>query len=62
MTVQLLIEKLQTLNPNFEVVIEENHGEFYPIHDENVSEGMITEDYYQSFEEDEGKKVVVVRV
>ena len=62
MTVQQLIEKLQTLDLNAEVIIEENHGEFYPVSDDQFSEERITDDYYQSFEEDEGEMKVVIRV
>lgn len=61
MTVQQLIEKLKTLNPSDEVIIEENHGEYYPIKEERFYEERITEDYYHASEEDEGKKVVVIR-
>ena len=62
MTVQQLIEKLQTLDLNAEVIIEENHGEFYPVNEDQFSEERITDDYYQSFEEDEGEMKLVIRV
>jgi len=61
MTVQELIEKLQSLTPDAEVIIEKNHGEFYPISEDQFSEETITDDYYKSFEEDEGKTKVVIR-
>ena len=61
MTVQQLIEKLQTLDPNAEVIIEENHGEYYPIHEDRFYEERITEDYYYASEEDEGETMVVIR-
>tara|TARA_Y100001958_G_C21105617_1_gene454182 strand:+ start:180 stop:368 length:189 start_codon:yes stop_codon:yes gene_type:complete len=61
MTVQQLIEKLQTLDPNAEVIIEENHGEYYPIRDDRFYEERITEDYYHATEEDEGETMVVIR-
>ena len=61
MTVQQLIEKLQSFNPDTEVIIEENHGEFYPVSEDQFCEERITDDYYHSFEEDEGKIKVVIR-
>ena len=61
MTVQQLIEELQTLDLNAEVIIEENHGEYYPIREENFYEERITEDYYHVSEEDEGESMVVIR-
>ena len=63
MTVQQLIEKLQTLNPNDEVIIEENHGAFYPVKEERFYEEIITKNYYHASEEelDKGINVVVIR-
>ena len=61
MTVQQLIEKLQTLDPNTEVIIEENHGEYYPICDDRFYEERITKDYYHAKEEDEGENMVIIR-
>ena len=63
MTVQQLIEKLQTLNPNSEVVIEENHGEYYPVLEEKFYEEKLTKNYYHASEEDleKGIDVVVIR-
>ncbi len=60
MTVQELIEKLQTLNPNAEVVIEENHGEYYPVQEDRFYEEMITDDYYYASQEDKDAEMKVV--
>lgn len=61
MTVQQLIEKLKTLNPNDEIIIEENHGEYYPIQEDRIYKETLTKNYHNASEEDEGKKVVVIR-
>ena len=61
MTVQQLIEKLKTLNPNDEIIIEENHGEYYPIQEDRIYKETLTKNYHHASEEDEGKKVVVIR-
>jgi len=63
MTVKELIEKLQSLNPDDEVVIEENHGEYYPAKEDRIYEEVIHKNYYHASEEelDKGLKVVVIR-
>lgn len=63
MTVQQLIEKLQSLDPHDEVVIEVNHDLIVPLDTESVEEGKITTDYYSALPDfDEGaRKVVVLR-
>lgn len=64
MTVEQLIEKLKTLSPNDEVVIEVNHDKIIPLKEERVEEGKITTDYFRilpNFEEG-ARKVVVLRV
>ena len=63
MTVQQLIEKLKTLNPNDEVIIEENHGEYYPIQEDRIYKETLTKNYHHASEEelDKGIKVVVIR-
>jgi len=63
MTVEQLIEKLKTFNPNDEVVIEVNHDEIVPLGAERVEEGKITTDYYRALPDfDEGaRKVIVLR-
>ena len=66
MTVQQLIEKLQSLNPNDEVIVEENHGEYYRVEEERIISEMMTEDdgfLNHAFEEDtNGKMMVVIRL
>ena len=72
MTVQQLIEKLQTLNPDSEVLIEVDHDEIVPLKAERVVEDLITPDYRLSAassqwfrpgqEEVDARKVVVIRV
>lgn len=62
MTVKELIEKLQTLNPNSEVVIEEGSRECYPVREENVTQVMMTDDYYPADQETmEAELKVVLR-
>ena len=63
MTVEQLIEKLKSLNPNDEVVIEVNHDLIVPLDAERVEEGKITTDYYRALPDfDEGaRKVIVLR-
>ena len=71
MTVQQLIEKLKTLNPNDEVIIEVDHDEIVPLKAERVVEDLITPDYRLSAasrqwfrpgqEEVDVRKVVVIR-
>ena len=63
MTVQELINKLQSLDPRDEVVIEVNHDEIVPLSAERVEEGKITTDYYRALPDfDEGaRKVIVLR-
>ena len=63
MTVEQLIEKLKTLNPSDEVIIEENHGEYYPVQEDRIYEETLTKNYYHASEEElsNGIKVVVLR-
>jgi hypothetical protein len=62
MTVEQLIEKLQSLNPTDEVVIERNHDDIVPLRESNVEEERLTKDYYHASEEDiDAKRVVVIR-
>ena len=62
MTVKELIEKLNNMDPDAEVLVEENHGDFYPVSDDHIYEHNVTEDYYTAHEEDNGKKAVVISV
>tara|TARA_B100001173_G_scaffold302275_1_gene303773 strand:- start:349 stop:549 length:201 start_codon:yes stop_codon:yes gene_type:complete len=66
MTVQQLIEKLQTLNSNDEVIVEENHGEYYRVEEERIISEMMTEDdgflNFACDEDTNGKMMVVIRL
>jgi hypothetical protein len=62
MTVEQLIEKLQSLNPADEVVIELNHDDIVSLRESNIEEESLTADYYHASEEDiDVKRVVVIR-
>ena len=63
MTVEQLIEKLKSLDPRDEVVIEVNHDLIVPLDAERVEEGKIPTDYYRALPDfDEGaRKVIVLR-
>lgn len=62
MTVKQMIEKLQSLNPNDEIVIELNHDMIIPLHEKSVQEERLTSDYTHSSEEDtKTKRVVTIR-
>ena len=63
MTVEQLINKLQTFNPNDEVVIEVNHDLIVPLDEDRIEEDKITTDYYRALPDfDEGaRKVIVLR-
>ena len=66
MTVQELINKLQTLNPNDEIIIEENHGEYYHIDPERIEKEMMVDLHghlhHASEEDNDAKIMVVIRV
>lgn len=62
MTVQQLIEKLQSLDPRDEVVIEVNHDDIVLLKEDRIVEDVITQDYRLATQEDvETRKVVVLR-
>ena len=62
MTVQQLIEKLQSLDPHDEVVIEVNHDLIVLLKEDRIVEDVITQDYRLATQEDvETRKVVVLR-
>jgi hypothetical protein len=62
MTVKQLIEKLQSLNPNDEIVIELNHDMIVPLHEKSLQEERLTKDYCHASEEDiDTKRVVTIR-
>ena len=63
MTVEQLINKLQTLNPSDEVLIEVDHDEIVPLKEERVVEDLVTDDNRLATGEDlDGRKVVILRV
>ena len=66
MTVQELIEKLQSLNPNDQIIVEENHGVYYHINADRITEEMIEEDdgflHHASEEDLVAKKMVVIQL
>ena len=55
MTVEQLIEKLKTLNPNDEVLIEINHDELVSLRDNEIETQMVTEHNRIAFEEEEAE-------
>ena len=62
MTVEQLIEKLQTLNPNDEVLIEVDHDEIVTLKGERVVEDLVTPDHRLATQEDmDARKVVILR-
>ena len=63
MTVEQLIEKLQTLNLNDEVVIEVNHDDIVPLEEDRIVEDIMTSNYRLTDEEDENsRRVVTIRL
>ena len=72
MTVEQLINKLQSLNPNNEVLIEVDHDEIVPLKEDRVTEDLVTPDnrlsaassqWFRPGEvEEDARKVVVLRV
>ena len=63
MTVQQLIEKLQSLNPHDEVVIEVNHDDIVPLKADRIVEDFMTLDHRLATQEDvEARKVITLRV
>lgn len=62
MTVEQLIEKLKTFNPNDEIVIEVNHDDIVSLEGERVVEDLVTPDHRLATQEDmDARKVVVLR-
>ena len=63
MTVEQLIEKLQTLNPDDEVVIEVNHDDIVTLKEDRIVEDIMTSNYRLTDEEDENsRRVVTIRL
>lgn len=62
MTVQELIEKLQTLNPSVDVLIEVDHDEIISLKEDRIEEELMTPDHRLASQEDmDARKVVVLR-
>ena len=62
MTVEQLIEKLRTLNPNDEVVIELNHDDIVPLKEDRIVEDIMTSNYRLTTEDyEDSKRVVIIR-
>ena len=62
MTVEQLIEKLRTLNPTDEVLIEVDHDEIVSLKEERVVEDLVTPDHRLATQEDmDARKVVILR-
>ena len=62
MTVQELIEKLQSLNPQDEVLIQVDHDEIISLKEERVVEDLMTPDHRLATQEDmDARKVVILR-
>ena len=62
MTVEQLIEKLKTLNPSDDVLIEIDHDEIVTLKEERVVEDLVTPDLRLATQEDmDARKVVVLR-
>lgn len=71
MTVQELINKLQSFNPNDEVLIEIDHDEIVPLKEDRIVEDLVTPDnrlsaassqwFRPGEEEVDTRKVVVLR-
>ena len=56
MTVEQLIEKLRTLNPNDEVLIEINHDELVSLREDNeITIELVTEHNRIAFEDEEAE-------
>ena len=62
MTVQQLIEKLRSLNPDDDVLIEVDHDEIVPLEENRVIEDLMTPDHCLATQEDmDARKVVLLR-
>lgn len=62
MTVEQLIEKLRTLNPTDEVLIEVDHDEIVTLEEDRIEEDLVTPDHRLATQEDmDARKVVVLR-
>ena len=64
MTVAELIEKLSTLNPDHDVLIEVDHGDVRDVNPAFVDEVKITEHgsvHYEEVEDEETRDIVLIR-
>ena len=61
MTVAELIDRLSTLNPNHDVLIEVDHGDVRSTFRGDVEELRINEWGTVAFEDEDGKDVVVIK-
>ena len=62
MTVEQLIEKLKTLNPSDDVLIEIDHDEIVSLKEDRIEEELMTPDYRLASQEDmDARKVVILR-
>ena len=62
MNVEQLINKLQSLNPTDEVLIEVDHDEIVSLKEERVVEDLVTPDHRLATQEDmDARKVVILR-
>ena len=62
MKVQELIEKLQSLNPNDDVLIEVDHDEIISLKEDRIEEELMTPDHRLATQEDmDARKVVLLR-
>lgn len=63
MNVQELIEKLQSLNPTDDVLIEVDHDEIISLKADRIEEELMTPDHRLATQEDlDAKKVVLLRL
>tara|TARA_Y100000022_G_scaffold193948_1_gene197745 strand:- start:585 stop:773 length:189 start_codon:yes stop_codon:yes gene_type:complete len=62
MTVQELINKLQTLDPKSDVLIEVNHDDIVLLREERIDEEYFDRDNRLATEECDTRKVVLIRL
>ena len=63
MTVEQLINKLQTLNPKDDVLIEVDHDEIISLKEDRIEEELMTPDHRIATQEDmDARKVVLIRL
>jgi len=62
MTVEQLIKKLQSLDPKSDVLIEVNHDDIVLLREERIDEELFDRDNRLTTEEDDARKVVLIRL